>query len=173
MINETHSTDSEILEVVDIRDRVLGLTTRGEIHAKGLLHRAVHIFVFNDSSHVFVQRRSASKDRHPLKLDSSSAGHVDPGESYATAATRELEEELGLKSPIREALKVPACKETDWEHVTLFVALTDSQPILNPEEVAWGRFMDKETLSILMAEQPHDFVPAFILLWREFLRGSE
>ncbi|MEI8183295.1 MAG: NUDIX domain-containing protein [Desulfomonile sp.] len=82
LLKETYSTDSEILETVGAADRVTGQATRREIHDKGLLHRAVHIFVFNSSGEIFVQRRAGHKDRHPLKLDSSAAGHVDPGESY-------------------------------------------------------------------------------------------
>ncbi|HMK35138.1 MAG TPA: NUDIX domain-containing protein, partial [Desulfomonilaceae bacterium] len=106
-----HSTDDEILEVVDSGNNVIGTATRAEIHRKGLFHRAVHIFVFNERGDLYVQRRSASKDRHPLKLDSSAAGHVDPGETYHETALRELEEELSIRAPVQEILKISACKE--------------------------------------------------------------
>lgn len=167
-----NATDNEILEIVDWQDRVVGTATRREIHARGLLHRAVHIFVFNSSGDLYVQRRSSLKDRHPLKLDSSAAGHVDPDESYYAAAVRELEEELCLNAAIREVLKVAACDLTDNEHVMLFTAVTDREPKPNPEEILWGRFMPREALERLMIENPDDFVPAFILLWDEFLRKT-
>lgn len=167
-----YSTDHEILEIVDSHDKVIGRTTRGEIHRKGLMHRAVHILVFNSDGEIYVQRRSGTKDRHPLKLDSSAAGHVDPGESYEQTAVRELEEELGIASQVEQVLRVAACEQTDNEHVMLFKVETDSEPAPNPDEVQWGGFMSPEELSELMEENPEDFVPAFILLWNEFLRKT-
>jgi len=170
--NTAHSTDHEILEIVDSNDKVIGTATRAEIHRRGLMHRAVHIFVFNSTGDIYVQRRSASKDRHPLKLDSSAAGHVDPGETYEQTAVRELQEELGITAEIKQVLWVAACEQTDNEHVMLFKVETDVEPTPNPEEVQWGGYMSPEKLSVLMKENPDDFVPAFILLWNEFLRKT-
>ena len=167
-----HSTDDEILEIVDSDDRVIGRATRGEIHHKNLMHRAVHIFVFNFDGEIYVQRRSALKDRHSLKLDSSAAGHVDPGESYEQTASRELQEELGITAQVEQVLRVRACEQTDNEHVMLFQVETDLAPVPSPEEVQWGGFMAPEKLSSLMKENPDDFVPAFILLWNKFLRKT-
>jgi isopentenyl-diphosphate Delta-isomerase len=165
-----HSTDNEILEIVDSHDKVIGSATRGEIHRRGFLHRAVHIFVFNKASHVYIQGRSSSKDRHPGKLDSSAAGHVDPGETYEQTAIRELGEELGIKAEVKEVLRVPASEQTDNEHVVLFEVTTESQPRPNPEEIQWGAFMSRESVTKFMDEDPDDFVPAFIMLWRKFIQ---
>jgi isopentenyl-diphosphate Delta-isomerase len=162
-------TDQEILEVVDADDRVVGHAARSEIHRRGLLHRAVHVFVFDSQGNIYVQRRSASKDRHPLKLDSSAAGHVDPGESYRETAYRELEEELGIRSELEEVLRVPASAVTDNEHVVLFTAVTGAKPVPNFEEILDGRFLEAHLLTKIMAEDPEDFVPAFRMLWKEFL----
>jgi len=161
-----HSTDKEILEIVDEQDKVIGTATRAEIHRQGLMHRAVHIFVFNPRGEIYVQRRSSSKDRHPLKLDSSAAGHVDPGETYQQTAVRELQEELGIRADIEEILRVPASEETDYEHIALFRAITRLEPVPNTDEIVWGGFMSPERLSELMREDPSDFVPAFVMLWK-------
>ena len=59
------SVSHELLDVVDINDRVIGVKTRGEIHAKGLMHRAVHILVFNSKGELFIQKRSMCKDENP------------------------------------------------------------------------------------------------------------
>lgn len=165
-----HSTDSEILEIVDAADNVVGRNTRFEIHRQGLMHRAVHIFVFNSTGEVYVQRRSDGKDKHPGVLDSSAAGHVDPGESYQEAAARELFEELGLRAGIRPVLRVKATELTDMEHVALFEAQTDEPPSPNDEEISWGAFMAQQELSRAMESNPADFVPAFIHLWSEYQR---
>jgi isopentenyl-diphosphate Delta-isomerase len=166
----THSTDSEILEIVDSNDKVIGSATRAEIHRMGLFHRAVHMFVFNPAGQVYIQRRSQSKDRHPGKLDSSAAGHVDPEETYAETAIRELREELGIQAEVKEILRIQASEQTDNEHVVLFEVVTESEPAPNPEEIQWGAFISREKVTELMDEAPEDFVPAFILLWKKFIQ---
>ena len=37
----------EIFDVVNERDEVIGRAPRSEVHARGLLHRATHVLVFN------------------------------------------------------------------------------------------------------------------------------
>ncbi len=139
-----YSTDNEILEIVDSHDKVIGTGTRGEIHRMGFFHRAVHMFVFNPAGQIYIQRRSCSKDRHPGKLDSSAAGHVDPGETYAETAIRELREELGIQAEVKEIVRIPASEQTDNEHVVLFEVVTESEPVPNPEEIQWGEFISRE-----------------------------
>jgi len=90
------SVSHELLDVVDENDNVVAVKTRGEIHARGLMHRAVHILLFNSSGELFLQKRSLAKDEQPGKWDSSAAGHVDSGEDYADCARREIGEELGI-----------------------------------------------------------------------------
>ncbi len=167
-----NSTDDELLEIVDAEDNVLGIATRREIHNSGFMHRAVHIFVFNSAGEIYVQKRSDSKDRHPGKLDSSAAGHVDPGESYLETAIRELREEIGLSADLEEVLRIKASKITDYEHVALFRAVTDQLPVPNPDEIQWGEFFERIELTRRMAEFPDEFVPGFIFLWNELLRLS-
>ncbi len=164
------STYYEVLEVVDSDDNVIGTEFRGEVHRKRLMHRAAHVFLFNKRGEIYIQLRSANKDNHPGKLDSSAAGHVDPGESYHQSATRELEEEIGIRANVAEVLRLLASETTDNEHTVLFEAVTDSDPIPNRDEIEWARFMTKEEVTSLIAESPESFVPGFILLWREYLR---
>lgn len=170
-LNENDIQSNEILDVVDIDDEVVGQATRGEIHEKGWLHRAVHIFLFNSAGEIYIQRRSSFKDRHPSKLDSSAAGHVDSMESYEEAAKRELHEELGIIEELSFVLKVSACDETDSEHVLLYSAQSDTMPVPDSKEISWGKFVDPLDLTDLMAKDPEDFVPAFILLWRLYMEA--
>src|SRR3974377_1551343 len=107
----------EIIDVVNERDEVIACKPRSEVHARGLLHRAVHVLVFNSRGEIFLQKRSLTKDREPSQWDSSSSGHVDSGEEYDVCAVRELREEIGLtveEMPER-LFKIDACVETDQE----------------------------------------------------------
>src|SRR5476649_207864 len=104
----------EIFDIVNERDEVVGQNTRREVHARGFLHRAVHVLVFNARGEVFLQKRSMKKEGEPGLWDSSSSGHVDSGEDYDTCATRELREEIGLvlAQPLERVFKLDACAET-------------------------------------------------------------
>ena len=57
--------DGEILNVVDVDDRVTGECRRDEIHRLGLLHRAVHVLIFNGAGELFLQKRAKHKQEHP------------------------------------------------------------------------------------------------------------
>jgi isopentenyl-diphosphate delta-isomerase type 1 len=91
------SENSEKLEVVDAEGRVIGLAERTELHGNpSLIHRVVHVLVFNNSGELLLQKRSREKDVAPGKWDTSVGGHVNPGEDVLAAARREMEEELGI-----------------------------------------------------------------------------
>ena len=91
------SVGDEILEVVDKNGNVLELAKRSEIHGNpSLLHRVVHILVFDGKGRILLQKRSLNKDVAPGKWDTSVGGHVNPGEDILDAAKREMKEELGI-----------------------------------------------------------------------------
>lgn len=91
--------------LVDEKDNILGEVSRKEAHQKGLPHRVSVIYLFNDKGEILVQHRADGR------LDHSSAGHVDPGESYLQAAQRELAEELGIRDDPLEAFATATNKE--------------------------------------------------------------
>jgi isopentenyldiphosphate isomerase len=87
----------ELLEIVDSFGKPLGLAPRSSIHGNpSLLHKVVHVLVFNMGGELLLQKRSISKDVAPGKWDTSVGGHVSPAEDPLSAARREMEEELGV-----------------------------------------------------------------------------
>lgn len=162
--------DAERFDVVDAADRAVGIDTRGHVHARGLRHRAVHVFVFNGAGEMFLQKRSRWKDKQPGKWDSSAAGHVDSGEDYAAAARRELAEELGLDRPAPPAAvgSIPATAETGWEFVTLFSAQAEGPFTWPAAEIEWGGFFPVGVIQEWVERRPGDFAPGFIRCWDLF-----
>jgi isopentenyldiphosphate isomerase len=158
----------EIFDVVNERDEVIGRAPRTEVHARGLLHRAVHVLVFNARGEVFLQKRSMKKDRQPGVWDSSASGHVDSAEDYDACAVRELQEEIGLKvsETPRRLFKIPACEETDQEFVWVYRCESDGPFRLHPEEIDEGGWFSPEKVTQWTAERPRDFATAFAFLWR-------
>jgi len=164
----------EIFDVVNERDKVIDAKPRGEVHARGLLHRAVHVLVFNSRGEVFLQKRSMKKDRQPGVWDSSCSGHVDSGENYDETAFRELREELGLKesAPLQKLFKIDACAETDAEFVWIYCCESDGRFRLHPDEIETGGWFAPEKVSSWIAGRPQDFAPAFVLIWKMFLTAK-
>lgn len=153
---------TEIFDVVDENNVVIGQAPRGEVHAKGLRHRAVHIFVFNKHGELWLQKRSHLKDVHPLTWDSSAAGHLDSGEDYATSAARELQEEIGISAPTRCVATIPACEATGWEFVELHVAEHNGPMKYAPDEITTGLFFRVEKIQAWIEARPQDFASGFI-----------
>ena len=91
------SENNEMLELVDKNGNVQGIARRSDVHGDpSLIHRVVHILVFDKKGRLLLQKRSMSKDVAPGKWDTSVGGHVNPGEDILEAAKREMKEELGV-----------------------------------------------------------------------------
>lgn len=163
----------EIFDVVDAEDRVTGQLSRYEVHRQKLLHRAVHIFVFNERGDLFLQRRSRWKDMHPLRWDSSAAGHVNAGDTYADTAPREIEEELGVSAAVEEIAKIAPSAATGWEHVRLYRAQHEGPFQLNPAELDGGGFFTLEQIDRWTAARPQDFATGFLECWRVYRAGEQ
>lgn len=70
---------------------------RRDVHRDGDYHRAVHVWIYSESTHeLLLQKRADCKDSWPGQWDISSAGHISAGESSLVTARRELHEELGV-----------------------------------------------------------------------------
>jgi 16S rRNA (adenine1518-N6/adenine1519-N6)-dimethyltransferase len=159
---------NEIFDVVDKSDRVTRTATRHEVHTQKLLHRAVHIFVFNRTGELFLQRRSRLKDVHPLRWDSSAAGHLNAGDDYDGTAVRELQEELGVTTECTQIGAVKACEATGWEFVRLYRAEHEGPFQLAPAEIDSGAFFTLDQLDRWSERRPGDFATGFLECYRLF-----
>lgn len=153
--------------MVDAHDRVLQRLSRAEVHARGLRHRAAHVLVTDPGGRVFVQRRAWWKECQPGLWDTSAAGHLSAGEDYATAAARELEEELGLRpaAPLQVLCRLEASADTGFEFVAVFLAVADSEPQPDPGEIIDSRWCKVADLEAWLATSPADFTSAFREIW--------
>lgn len=164
--------DDEIYDVVDMDDRVIGKASRKEIHQKNLIHRSVHVFVFNPEGWLFLQKRSMNKDENPGFWDTSSAGHVDSGEDCLTAANRELMEELGISESLTPFMQIKACEESYWEHVTAYTCTTRQSIVINPAEISEGRFWSLKEISETLSKKNNPFTSTFKIIFIKYLKEN-
>jgi len=157
----------EIFDVVNERDEVIGRKSRHEVHRLGLMHRAVHVLVFNQRGEVFLQKRSMTKDRQPGLWDSSASGHVDSGESYDACALRELGEEIGLvpSTPPQPLFKLAASDQTDQEHVWVYRCEAEGPFTLHPDEIEDGGWFSLPEVNRWISERPAELASALLVIW--------
>jgi isopentenyl-diphosphate delta-isomerase type 1 len=167
------SVSQELLDVVDAHDRVVGVRARGDIHRLGLMHRSVHILVFNSNDQLFVQKRSMSKDANPGLWDSSAAGHLDSGEDYSNGAIRELSEELGVvvAPPLEILFRLSASQHTGMEHCTVYRCMNDGPFQLQEEEIDEGAWVACSEMDRRVSEQDANLTSILRLIWEKFRRS--
>ncbi len=88
---------SEILDVVNDNDEVIGQAERDRVHREGLVCRLVYVCFYTANREVILQKRSDIKKNDPGKLTTTASGHVASGQSYLEAAARETFEETGIE----------------------------------------------------------------------------
>ncbi len=164
---------SEIFDVVDLDDKVIGQASRKLVHEKGLVHRSVHILVFNSQSKLFLQKRSLEKDENPGLWDSSASGHVDSGEDYDVSASRELWEELGIKSKISFWIKLSACEKTLWEHVSVYKCVSDEKMTLAPAEISEGKFWNIGELKSSIEKDSEKFTSTLKIIFYRLISSTD
>jgi isopentenyl-diphosphate Delta-isomerase len=159
------NVENEIYNVVDENDRIIGTASRKYIHENKLLHRSVHILVFNSRKELYLQKRALCKDENPGLWDTSSAGHVDAGETYDEAAHRELWEELGIKAILKTAIKISACHATHGEHVQVYSCVSDAGIKININEISEGAFFSIPQIREKTSLNSNQFTSSFKMLF--------
>jgi isopentenyldiphosphate isomerase len=132
----------ELLEVVDYEGNVVNILPRTHIHGNpSLVHRVVHVLVFNKEGKLLLQKRSINKDVAPGKWDTSVGGHINPGEEPLDAAIREMEEELGISHGKPEFLYTYIHSNSyETELVYTYLCIFDGNIYFNTDEIDEVRF---------------------------------
>lgn len=171
--NQTPESE-ELLQVVDDADQPIRAERRSTVHAEGLLHRAVHVLVFNRGGDLYLQRRSAQKDTWPGYWDTSCSGHVSSGEFYQEAAVRELAEELGIRdAELTKIGKLEASEKTGNEFVLIYSLIHDGPIVPNESEIDESRFFHMTQVRAELASKSRPFTPCFREVFQCYLASSE
>src|SRR5580704_15054496 len=142
---EDLSKEEEVV-LVDENNEVLGYVGKLEAHKKALLHRAISVNIFNNKGEMLIQQRCMGKYHWAGIWSNTCCSHPRKDESFQRAAERRLYEELGFKTPLKEAFHFiykAYDKEsglTEYEYDTVFTGVYDTPFSYNKSEIeaiAW------------------------------------
>jgi len=152
--------------LVDEFDNEIGSAGKLQAHIDGLLHRAFSIFLFNESGEMLLQRRSLEKYHSAGLWTNTCCSHPRPGERIEQAATRRLQEEMGLYSHLTPLYTFTYRSEVgrgliehELDHV--FTGITDAEPNPNSEEVMAFKYVSINDLIREVAIAPSEYTAWF------------
>lgn len=96
MAEQNHLASTEWVDIVNENNEVIAQSSREQMRAECLRHRATYIVVHDGMGKILVQRRTETKDFQPGMLDATAGGVVQADEKMLESARREAEEELGI-----------------------------------------------------------------------------
>jgi isopentenyl-diphosphate delta-isomerase len=152
--------------LVDENDNEIGLMPKTEAHQKGVLHRAVSVFVINETGDWLLQRRALNKYHSAGLWTNTCCSHPLPGESNIDAATRRLKEEMGLQCELIELFSFTYREnfengliEHEFDHV--FLGVCNQLPVINSDEVIEYQYSAYNSVKTNIHQNPENYTVWF------------
>ncbi len=154
------------IQIVDEHNQVIGAMHKDEAKSRGLYHQLIRVIAEDSIGRVLLQKRASDEAYYPNLWDTSSAGHVDAGETYEIAAVLETMEEIGVADVKLELIADYLYEHHDYkgrdirQFTRLYKIGLDTTPNnLNKDEVGEVQWFDKQALLVYMQNSPQDFTP--------------
>lgn len=152
--------------LVDPNDTTLGVEEKLLAHQKGLLHRAVSVFILDRSNRLLMQQRALSKYHSPGLWSNTCCGHPEVGESPLAAANRRLVQEMNITCDLvriggfmYRAEVGDDLIEHEYDHV--FLGYSDNDPEVSREEVEAFEWVTLDELTRDMKANPDRYTKWF------------
>lgn len=161
--------------LVNERDEPQGVLGKLEAHQRGLLHRALSVFLFDGEGRLLLQQRAAGKYHGGGLWSNTVCSHPLPGEAPLAAARRRLQEELGIDAEVAPAFSFTyraevenGLVEHEYDHV--FTGQYEGAFALNESEVSAVRYLGMAELEQELREHPEHFTQWFRLVYERVHR---
>jgi isopentenyl-diphosphate Delta-isomerase len=165
-------TTEEHVILVDERDCSLGTMEKMAAHQRGLLHRAISVFILDGNGRLLLQQRAAHKYHSAGLWTNTCCSHPAPGEKAADAAHRRLRQEMGMEVPLEFAFTFQyraafenGLVEHELDHV--FIGHASHAPVINPDEVADYRWLSLPEIERELVANPDAYTPWFKIIYKK------
>jgi isopentenyl-diphosphate delta-isomerase len=169
----TGSLEQVIL--VDEQDRETGTMEKMQAHREGKLHRAFSVFIFDTAGRLLLQRRAEGKYHSPGLWTNTCCSHPRPGETNEEAASRRLQEEMGIRCELKEVFSFTykaavenGLTEHEYDHV--FFGTCNDVPVINKEEVSEWKYESLAAIASDIKLHPDHYTVWFRLVFDRMLK---
>jgi len=165
------SFEDELLILVDGNDRELGAMSKEDCHrGDGILHRAFSIFIFNTDGDLLLQKRSTDKKLWGGYWSNSVCSHPRKGESYRSATSRRLKDELGISTELECKFRFQYQAKfrdigSENELCSVYTGIHNGPFHINPTEISEIYFISPDELDHRISQSPDELTPWFKLEW--------
>ena len=157
---------TEIVDIVDENNIIVGSSSVVEAHEKRLLHRVVGVFIFDVDGSLYLQTGNKYG-----KIDLPVGGHVQQGETYEDAVKREMFEEIGLDVAARQVATFLPTNARLGHYWGLFTATAPEKwQFKATEEVSSLSKLDIDIIKQKMQSDPDSFTHGFMNAMTELIR---
>ncbi len=149
---------SELINIVNEKDKIVGKTEIEEAHRKNFLHRAVHIFVINSEGKLFCRRRSFNKPRYRGYWSTGVGAHVLSGQTYSKVALKALKETLGISCKLKMIGKARVHDKYENEISATYIGYSNKKLRFNKRQIEGGEFFTIKEIKKLTKQKnvtPH------------------
>lgn len=91
----------EMIDIYDENGNHIGVEDRKVVHEKGIWHKTVHCWLYDDDGNIYFQIRHDRKTFY-----TTASGHLSAGETVNEGFRREIKEEIGLDIDTSDAILV-------------------------------------------------------------------
>jgi diphosphomevalonate decarboxylase len=154
--------------LVDQDDNAIGTEEKLTAHKEAKLHRAFSVFVFRFSDahwELLLQQRHQEKYHTGGLWTNTCCSHPNPNEAINEAASRRLQEEMGIITDLHYAGRFhytavvgPGLIENEIDHV-LIGRISQENFVVNTEEVADYKWIDIRSLKNDLQKNPARYTP--------------
>jgi isopentenyl-diphosphate delta-isomerase len=159
----------EEVVLVNENDEIIGTMEKIRAHETASLHRAISVFIFNSKNELLLQQRASHKYHSGGLWSNTACSHPRLNEDCIDAATRRLEEEMGIQTELNFKFKFKYKSEmpnglVEHEVDHIFFGITDKKPTLNPDEVENFKYVNLEVLIEDIKKNPNNYTSWFLKL---------
>lgn len=164
----------ELIDEIDRDGRTIATHPRSYLKESAFLHKAVLVLPRTADGRILLGRRAKSKSTDPDLWCCLIGGKVKSGESDDAAAAREMQEEVGMSSPLKKVTSF-TYEKPDFRCVfSLFTTKTpvlQSDLVLDPQENQYSRAFAVDEALHMAEEKPEEFAAILIVAMKEFAKN--
>lgn len=160
--------------LVDGNDEPIGKMEKMEAHYQAALHRAFSVFLFNEKGEMLLQQRAKQKYHSGGLWTNACCSHPRPGEETQAAASRRLQEEMGITTPLQKIFDFTYKAEfdnglTEHEFDHVFTGSHSGAIKPNKEEVQDYCFKTMHEIEASLSSHPHKYTAWFHIAFPKVL----